>query len=214
MKALKRIAEGALELLYPSDCECLACGNEEGMGTGFGICECCLEEVGYGAFERLRGYWCLTAFRYEGVGETLIKKYKYGKQPHIARTLAKLMLRQMEQYDFRADLCCPVPLHPKRERMRGFNQSDLIMRLVAEELGVPYEKKLLRRTRNTAPQAGKSQEERQKAMKNVFACEAPLEGKRVFILDDVITTGSTILACAEVVERCGGIPILLACARA
>jgi competence protein ComFC len=104
------------------------------------------------------------------------------------------------------DLVCPVPLHPARERRRGFNQSDLLARPLAEALRLAYDPRLLVRIRETKPQFGLSAPERVANVERAFG-HFPggmgLERRRVLLVDDLVTTGATVSACAEAL-RAGG----------
>ena len=112
------------------------------------------------------------------------------------------------------DYLIPVPLHPKREKQRGYNQSLMIAKGINEVTGIPIGDKYLIRAVNTATQTKKSAEERYKNVKDIFEVRFPeeLEGKHVLLIDDVLTTGATLESCAHQLEDISGIVISAATA--
>jgi len=101
-----------------------------------------------------------------------------------------------------ADLLAPVPLHPKRIKKRGFNQSLLLARAFP---GAPVAREAVVRTRHTAPQVGLNPKQRQDNVKGAFAVTDPalVKGKHVLLVDDLYTTGATVKECARVLRRAG-----------
>ncbi len=103
-----------------------------------------------------------------------------------------------------ADVVVPVPLHRSSERERGYNQSELMARVVAADADLPFGRRLLRRVRKTAPQiAMAAYEDRRRNIEGAFECRDDLDGQRVLLIDDVVTTGSTMSACAEALKAAG-----------
>lgn len=105
------------------------------------------------------------------------------------------------------DYLIPVPLHPKREKQRGYNQSLMIAKGIHEVTGIPIGDKYLVRAVHTATQTKKSAEERFKNVKDIFEvhCANELENKHILFIDDVLTTGATLEACAHQLESIPGI---------
>ena len=112
------------------------------------------------------------------------------------------------------DYLIPVPLHPKREKKRGYNQSLMIAQGIHEVTGIPIGDKYLVRAVNTATQTKKSAEERFKNVKDIFEVrhDEELQEKHVLLIDDVLTTGATLEACAHQLESIPGIVISAATA--
>lgn len=104
-----------------------------------------------------------------------------------------------------ADLLISVPLHSSRERQRGYNQSEWISLGLSEAMGIPHRKDVLRRTTFKASQTRKSRLERWKNVETVFNVSEPQElaGKRIILVDDVLTTGATLEACTIELLRAG-----------
>jgi competence protein ComFC len=156
----------------------------------------------------LRGFdaaYCFGA--YEGALRQLIHLYKYSGIRTLARPLGGFLLAALPR-DARFDAIAPVPLHWLRRRRRGFNQSELLARELARRTGLPV-LRALRRARPTSAQAGLSNTARRRNVSGAFRCRrsarrsGSLKGKRVLLIDDVLTTGSTAAACAAVLRRAG-----------
>jgi len=149
----------------------------------------------------LRGFdaaYCFGA--YEGVLRDLIHQYKYGKVRTLAPVLGGLLAQALPR-DEAFDAIVPVPLHWRRRLQRGFNQAELLARALARRTGIPVSK-ALRRVRATPNQAGLSNSERRKNVTQAFRCR-PVAAKRILLIDDVLTTGSTAAACALALKRAG-----------
>ena len=142
-----------------------------------------------------------------------IHLYKYGRVKTMVRPLADLLAAALPRHEA-FDAVVPVPLHWRRRWQRGFNQSELLARAVARRTALPMIP-ALRRLRYTPAQAGLSNTARRKNVAAAFACRRPVSGKRILLIDDVLTTGSTAAASAAVLRRAGAARIaLLTVARA
>ncbi|MFQ5860984.1 MAG: ComF family protein [Dehalococcoidia bacterium] len=209
----------ALGLLFPAQCVgcgtygsflCAPCqGSLPRLEPPF--CRLCAEPVRQGdlcrrctgtplAIEGIR-----APFLMEGAIREAVHRLKYQNLRAIAPVLGELMATYVEANPFPADTLVPVPMHPKRLRQRGYNQSLLLARGVGEHLGLPVAEDALVRKRDTPPQASSSSvEERLKNVEGGFRCQGgALEGKRVVVVDDVCTTGSTLQACAAALKEDG-----------
>ncbi|HTX38186.1 MAG TPA: ComF family protein [Bryobacteraceae bacterium] len=156
----------------------------------------------------LRGFDAAYAYgSYEGVLRELIHIYKYGKVRTLARPLGDLLWTALAR-DEAWDMIAAVPLHWRRRWQRGFNQSELLARDLARRCGVPFVS-LLKRVQPTTAQAGLSNQKRRRNVASAFACRRMvlrrdrLAGKRVLLIDDVLTTGSTAAACAAALKKAG-----------
>jgi ComF family protein len=179
---------------------CQVCGTPFATENGSDhVCGACLKNPHLPS--------CRSATIYAGPVQELIHRFKYGHRVHLCQPLGLLTVRALDGFRAEAapDLIVPVPLHRKRLRQRGYNQSQLIGEVIGKQWRVPLEVGNLRRVRWTEPQTTLDAVERRSNVRGAFAVQDPrrLEGKRVLLVDDVFTTGSTIRACAEPLREAG-----------
>ncbi len=161
----------------------------------------------------LRGFDAAYSFgAYEGVLRQLIHLYKYRKIPTLARPLSALLARALPREEA-FDAIVPVPLHWRRRLQRGFNQADLLARGLSRVTGIPVIG-ALGRVRSTSTQAGLSNRSRRQNVTRAFRSRN-VSGKRILLIDDVMTTGATGAACALALKQAGARRVaLLTVARA
>jgi ComF family protein len=163
-------------------------------------CETCLRR-------RPHYEWARAAYFYEGRVREAIHQFKFAGKSHLAGPLGKLLTSAIKNWlpNSHGYLIMPVPLHPRRLRERGFNQSLLLARQAASRLGAELDTLSLRRVRYTKPQTGLKEEERRRNVRKAFRCtEASLlKGENVILIDDVTTTGNTLNDCARALKRAG-----------
>jgi len=140
---------------------------------------------------------------YEGRLRDLIHLFKYGGIRPLGKVLGEWMALAMPREE-RFDRIVPVPLHWVKRCRRGFNQSELLARAIARRYGMPVSP-VLRRVRATAVQAGLSHSARRANVEGAFRVRrgVSLEGLRVLLVDDVMTTGATASACARALKQAG-----------
>ena len=229
--ASRNLGEGALDLLYPP--HCASCGvrileGDEGNSSEIEmLCKECRGAILAPPEHRcpvcshpMEGLlmcsncdgrrWHLSvivaACRYEGLVRELIQRFKYGRDQSLTPPLAALLERALDDPRLQGksfDAIVPVPLHPRREREREFNQSGLLAARLAKRRGIPL-LDLLKRTRATAPQAGFDRAARMKNLEGAFALRRKLPpDASLLLVDDVSTTGSTLDACAALLMEEG-----------
>ena len=140
---------------------------------------------------------------YEGVLRDLIHLFKYARIRPLAGPLGDFIAAAIPR-DQTFDAIVPVPLHWRRRWQRGFNQSALLAQAVARRYGIPI-RSLLRRTRSTTAQAGLTHARRRQNVSGAFLVKRKpeVEGRRILLVDDVMTTGATASACAAALKRAG-----------
>ena len=149
----------------------------------------------------LRGFDAAYSFgAYEGVLRELIHLYKYGKVRTLAPPLSGLLAQALPR-DEAFDAAVPVPLYWRRRLQRGFNQAELLARGLSRRTGIPVVK-ALGRVRPTPTQAGLSNSARRQNVVKAFRARS-VQGKRILLIDDVMTTGATAGACALALKQIG-----------
>lgn len=148
----------------------------------------------------------LAAFSYGFPVDALIQALKYGSNLAAAGPLAQ-PLAQRALTQALPDLLIPMPLHPARLKERGFNQSVEIAKILARKLDIPVAPDACAKVRDTAPQASLPLKERSSNVKGAFACSIDLSGKRIALVDDVMTSGATLNELAKTLEKQGAAEI-------
>lgn len=208
-----RIFEYITGLFFPR--VCAACGNTL-MRDEEVVCLTCrqtLPKTGYETFPenpsaqlfygrvRLNAVTSCFFFSKSGKVQHLIHELKYKGNHEAGVFLGQEIGKSIKEVPAFAniDYLVPVPLHPKRQRKRGYNQSEMIARGINQVTDIPVSTHNLVRVVNTATQTHKTKEERYENVKDIFAVNKPeeLEGKHVLLIDDVLTTGATLTSCAS-----------------
>ena len=184
---------------------CPQCGLPFPEGTEGHLCGDCLS----GKFRFLlhRSYGI-----YEGALKEAIHRFKYGRDLLLVEPLGDFLLEACEDLRSRGiDLLIPVPLHPRRLRERGFNQSLLLARHLSKRLGLPCEAEVLVKVKDTPSQTSLSPAERQRAVRGAFEVlkGERIREKRVLLVDDVFTTGATVNEASRVLLRAGAEEVLV-----
>ena len=214
MIAVKRLANDVISLLFPELCN--ACGTNLYHGE-MEICTKCIYDLPYTDYhlypdnlvaKQLWGRFNCNAamamlyFRKGTKVQNLMHSLKYKSQTEVGVKLGNLLgerLKLSNQYS-NIDLIIPVTLHPKKERLRGYNQSEYIAKGIADVLKVPVSINNLLRNKITDSQTKKARYTRYENMQAVFNIKhlEQLQKLHVLLVDDVITTGATIEACSNV----------------
>lgn len=145
-----------------------------------------------------------AAVAFEGLIPNVVHQMKYNGFFALAQPLADMMIEAWPRWQSDVDLVMPVPLHPQRQKKRGYNQSDLLVKRFCQRLNLPHDLQSLRRLRATPPQVGLNAAERRVNVKDAFLLTGNgLAGRHVMLVDDVCTTGSTLSAATEVLLAAG-----------
>jgi competence protein ComFC len=173
-------------------------GSATGLENGRPGCLGCLGRT-Y-AFERVRSYAA-----YQGQLVRAIVMLKFERVEPLAVWFAKRLANLVDQEHLAADVVVPVALHHQRERERGYNQAGLIARPLARQLGLPYRPVLLMRTKPRPDKHILSLSERWESVRGAFATRpgSQVDNLRVLLIDDVMTTGATLVACAKALRQAG-----------
>jgi len=214
LRWLQRHTAGLLRLLYPP--QCLGCGASV-PEVHVPLCASCVRRLERPAPEtvldhirrlpggdRLASAQALWAFDTGGVVQRVQHSLKYGNRPAQGHTLGRWMHHLFPTAPADGGLVVPIPLHRTRQLERGYNQSALLAKGLADALGVPVQPALYR-TRATASQTRLSRKQRWANVAGAFAVQAPaaLSGGTVYLIDDVLTTGATLTAAAAALCEAG-----------
>ena len=143
-----------------------------------------------------------AAFGYAFPLDKLIQAMKYGEQLALAHAFAAQLAQRINKSAL-PDYVIPMPLHPAKLRERGFNQSLLIAAIIARELNLKLLPNDCQRVRDTPPQSSLPWKERDKNVRNAFRCDKDLTGKRIALVDDVMTSGASLNALAGALQKRG-----------
>ena len=144
-----------------------------------------------------------SPFLYAQPVEWVIQQIKFNARLSYASVLSELLVKHVPDVARQADCIIPVPLHVKRFRERGFNQSLELVRLLARHVNIPIDDKSCTRKKYSAPQMGMSAKQRRKNIKHVFEFNNEKNYRHVVLFDDVITTGSTVAELTRTIKRQG-----------
>lgn len=189
------LLESFFELLAPL--RCAACERES---EGALFCEGCALSLEYAEED------APALFLYSGPIRDAVHELKYRGRSDLGPRLGVPMAEKVLRSGISIDRVMPIPLHPSRQRARGYNQAALLAAKIASLLGVPLDRRSLVRTRVTPPQAELDREERLQNLHSAFeirAKEGELDGAKILLVDDVMTTGATLDAAAEVLFEAG-----------
>lgn len=214
-----------ISLIYPRTCE--LCGAGLARGEKW-LCTRCIrelprirnemykEEIIHHLIEahKYSGFYSYLKFHKKGLTQKLLHKIKYQKRPVLAEIIGQWLGHELTLAENvpEFDLIIPVPLHPGKQKIRGYNQSDYFAKGLAHVLDISWSTRQVVRTVNNESQTNKSRQERLDNVRNVFQVINKMElcDKRILLVDDVITTGATLESCAEQILASGPRSISLA----
>lgn len=208
MVDVKRVWNDLLDLFYPNPCCACAIplvGNEEIICTK---CRLSLPLSNshliaipsladkFAGKVLVKSVYTFLKFEKAGKVQRLLHQLKYNNRPDVGQTLGRLYGQElrMAQVDEQLDLLLPIPLHSRKLAQRGYNQSDAIAQGLSETLAVDWSATILKRSKFTSTQTRKTRMERFENVAGIFEVTEPerIRGKRIGIVDDVVTTGSTL----------------------
>lgn len=217
---MKNIFHSFLNLFFPD--LCVVCNDRLTEGEQH-ICTDCLILLPRTNFHlqpdnRLEQFFAgrisfqhIAAYAYFVKGgsiQSIIHELKYKQNPQIGTYIGQLCGENLRGSSFIADvdILVPVPLHPKREKERGYNQSLEICKGISEVTGIPIDSNTLIRKVNNKSQTKNSRFDRWKNVEDIFSItdSTAFQNKHILLVDDVITTGSTLESCAKEILKCGG----------
>jgi ComF family protein len=215
-----------LGLFFPN--ACCGCGNHLVKGEHI-LCLTCLHDMPYTDFHLqhdnvvAKRFWgrvdvysatSLLHFQKGNKVQQLVHQLKYNERDDVGVYLGEILGKQLKHADVYSDvaLVVPVPLHWRKKLKRGYNQSACFAQGIAAEMGIETSSNLLQRATNTQTQTKKTREERWLNVKDVFALSTPekYQGQHILLVDDVVTTGATLEACAQKLLQIPGVRVSIA----
>ena len=210
--AARRVLSRLIDALYPPDVACALCGRETLLGEDH-LCAGCRTSLSpapaIACPRQLNGI--VAAYRYTGGAREGIHALKYQNQVRLAPFFADAISLPPE---WQIDFVVPVPLHPLKQWLRGYNQSALIAESLCGRYDLKLQTGLIRRNRFTRSQAMLNAADREKNVSNAFSAAPEARGLRILLVDDVTTTHHTLLACAAALKAAGVVRVYAACATA
>jgi competence protein ComFC len=191
--------EGKIVRIVRPFCETCSEPFEGSINTAFRCANCAHRTIHFDA--------AVAAYRGRGIVRDVIHEFKYNRQIHLRHLVARWLRAALDDERLRGQqfhVVVPVPLHPARQRERGFNQATLLAQLLSAHAAIPC-RPLLKRIRYTTTQTALDRSERMENLHNAFRLRknADVRGLRMLLIDDVLTTGSTLSECARVLKRAG-----------
>lgn len=185
--------------IVPPFCEKCSEPFTGAMNGAFNCANCAHRDIHFDA--------AIAAYRSRGIVRRIILDFKYGKQIHLRHLVGQWLcaaFRDPRLCGRTFDVAVPVPLHPARERDRGFNQAALLAELLSRDMSIKV-RPALERLRYTTTQTAFDRAERMENLRNAFRLRknADVRGLRVLLVDDVLTTGSTLSECARILKAAG-----------
>lgn len=210
---LKVISRSLVSIVFPISCE--LCGNVVPSGRGAAICEPCenslpfSESVGWAPRENERFHFdhVFSAAVYDGAVKKLLKAFKFKRRRLLRTALLGLLERRIKGVPARWDLVVAVPMRRAERLERGFNQAEALGRGVSESLERPFEKNALAVIGGRRQQARLGRAERRENARGRFRATGGVSGKRVLLVDDILTTGQTASECARALKEAGALSV-------
>ena len=211
----KTIIKNIIRLIYPP--KCIFCGCLVEIKSEVDICAECMGKIPFsaeGMTESLlnfgnKGYCDGVVYvcEYSGIIKEALIKYKFFEKSSYFRAFAKLLTAKLNKMVITEafDLIISIPLHKSKEKSRGYNQSELISKVISKEINIPVKSALLSRVKNTQAQSLLTGKVRLSNVVGAFKVNdlSALKGKNILLIDDILTTGNTINECCKVLKGSG-----------
>lgn len=209
-----KVIHWLLDLIYPprcAFCRRLLSGREKG------VCRFCRPKLPYvpadGQVQHFRNVdKCLSPLYYHGNVKDSLHRYKFGGATAYADIYSEFIVKCIDENQISCDSITWVPLSRRRLRKRGYDQAELLAELIAKHLGQrPI--RLLKKLRDTPPQSQTGSAEKRRAnIAGAYACLHPeqVQGKRILLVDDIVTTGATLSEAAKVLKKAGAKEVICA----
>jgi len=196
-----------LELIYPTTCGICDKICKEALCKK---CELKLKKYEINLIRKNRNMYfteSMHIFRYESIIREKIIDYKFNNKAYLYKTFSEIILKNEKVCGLlkKYDIIIPVPIHKKRKLERGYNQTELIAKTIANQTHIKLEKDLLIKQSNIVSQSSLNKNDRKQNVKNAFVIKntEKIENKKILIFDDIYTTGSTVNECSKILRKAG-----------
>ena len=197
---LKEIIKILVNYIYPRNITCIICDNPIKLTNSYSLCKNCYKEL---HFILHRWHWvAIVGIAYDDLSKKLILDYKYSNKTYLCKYIAFFMKEKFLLEGIKADYILYVPLHKKRLKKRGFNQSERIARKLSELIDIPV-LDCITRVKNTKKLYKMDKKHREKELINGFKVKDDIyliKNKDVILIDDIFTTGSTVNEISKVLK--------------
>ena len=227
-----------MDFVFPPDIYCIACGSPIPRGRLYSLCSKCLQEISWAnghlckcCGKQLEDWYpadlcgeCInrkrsfdrgvTCMQYREIERKMIRNFKYRGKSFMARKLSEIIFDKIMAEGLEFDIIIPVPMYAAKEKERGYNQSALLGKYLSGLTGIPCRTDCLCRVRPTVPMNRLGLQERKRNLDGAFqvsdiGCRI-LKGKRIFLVDDIYTTGTTAERCSETLKAAGAADVTAA----
>ena len=238
IRILRRIAERLADVVFPPDIYCISCGRPVLPGEVYSLCSDCLQEIHWAngklccvcgkpledwyprdicgeCVNRERSFdGGITCVQYGTAGRRILRDFKYRGKSWMARELAEIIYDKISAVGLEFDIIIPVPMYAAKERERGYNQAALLGTFLGRRSGKDFRRDCLLRIRDTVPMNKLGAKDRRKNLQGAFRVTAAgrqiFPGKRVLLIDDIYTTGTTAEYCSALMKECGARSVTVA----
>jgi ComF family protein len=197
---------------------CPGCNKKLSIGEEL-VCDDCLSSIlvadndrlqaeydrNFGSTQVIKEFYAKYVFETDKTLQQIIHALKYNQRFKLGIYLGKIIAEGLKPKNWQIDVIVPVPIHHLKKAERGFNQSDYIAKGLSKELNIPYSTKLIKRVRHTESQTKLNMNERALNVADAFKIKNSkgIQGKNILIVDDVCTTGATLLECGIALHKAG-----------
>ena len=213
-----------IDIFFPQNVKCIICGREDNR---YGLCEECYNSLPFitgrtcvkcggrvlddqivcdecAKYDHIFNK-CYSIFDYDEVIKSKLIKFKQSGYKNIGQTLSYLVSEYLDNLDIDIDIIIPMPIHSNRLKDRGFNQSEILCERLTGRYKKLVIKDILFRILDTPHQTGLSRFNRMENLSGAFILKKPsrIKGKKILLIDDIFTTGSTFDECAKVLYKAG-----------
>ena len=216
MKSLNQILNFIETLIFPQCC--LICGKISNNT----LCKKCKNNLKKQAINKIQPtknkkfYFenQIYIFNYEKDIRNLILSYKFHDKSYLYKIFAEIIIKNEKIYSFlkKYDIMTQVPIHKKRKKQRGYNQSELVAKEIAKNIeNISYEKDILIKNKNTLPQSTLNKSQREQNVQGVYEIinNEKVKNKKIILFDDIFTTGNTANECARILKENGAKDVLV-----